>query len=39
VATQTAYRDWAGETDEILATVLDVLDKQAKEVKKRGRHR
>jgi len=36
VATQTAPRDWWDEPDEVLATALDVLDKQAKEVKRRG---
>jgi len=37
VATQTAPRDWWDETDEVLATVLEVLDIQAREVKRRGK--
>ena len=39
MATQTAPRDWWDEPDEVLATVIAVLDKQAREVKRRGRHR
>lgn len=39
VATQTAPADWWAEPDEVLATALDVLEKQAKEMRKRGRHR
>jgi hypothetical protein len=37
VATQTAPADWWDEPDEVLATVLDVLDRQAREVKRRGK--
>jgi hypothetical protein len=39
VATRTAPRDWWDEPDEVLATALDVLEKQAREVKKRGKRR
>ena len=37
VATQTAPRDWWEEPDEVLATTLDVLAKNAAEVKRRGK--
>lgn len=37
VATQTAPAAWWDETDEVLATVLDVLDRQAREVNRRGK--
>jgi hypothetical protein len=37
VATQTAPRDWWEEPDEVLATVLDVLERQAQEVKRHGK--
>lgn len=30
IATQTAPRDWYDESDEILATALDVLEQMAK---------
>jgi hypothetical protein len=40
VATQTAPADWWNEPDEVLATVLAVLEKNSREVKKRrGRNR
>jgi hypothetical protein len=39
VATQTAPADWWEEPDEVLATVIAVLEKNAREVKRRGRHR
>jgi hypothetical protein len=39
IATQTAPSQWWDETDETLATVLDVLERQAAEVRKAGRGR
>jgi hypothetical protein len=39
VATSTGPDDWANQSDEVLATALDVLDRNAKEVKRRGRNR
>lgn len=36
IATQTAPGDWWDEPDEVIATALDVLEKQAREAK---RHR
>jgi hypothetical protein len=39
VATNTAPRHWRDEDDSTLATVLDVLNKQAEQAnRKRGRH-
>jgi hypothetical protein len=35
VATQTAPSQWWEETDEVLATVLDVLEKQAERMKRK----
>lgn len=36
MATQTAPRDWWDESDEVLATVLQLLEQQAKEMKRHG---
>lgn len=36
MATHTAPRDWRDETDEALATALDVLDRIAQEVNRSG---
>jgi hypothetical protein len=33
MATRTAPADWWDESDEVLATALDVLDRQAQQVK------
>jgi hypothetical protein len=39
IATNTAPADWRDETDEVIATALDVLERQAAEMKRRrGRH-
>jgi len=37
IATQTAPRDWWDEPDEVIATALDVLEKQATRIKKASR--
>jgi hypothetical protein len=37
VATQTAPADWWAESDEVLATVLDVLERNAERAKKARR--
>lgn len=39
IATNTAPRDWWGEPDEIIATALDVLERNAAEIKKAARKR
>lgn len=36
MATATAPADWWGESDEVLATALDVLEKAREEVKRHG---
>jgi len=39
LATQTAPGQWWEETDETLATVVDLLEAQAAEIRKAGRKR
>jgi hypothetical protein len=39
IATQTAPCDWWEESDEVIATALDVLNRHAKQVKQANRRR
>jgi hypothetical protein len=39
IATQTSPGDWWDETDEVIATALDVLDRNAARIKQASRKR
>jgi len=39
IATNTAPRDWWDESDEVIATALDVLNERAEEIRKASARR